>query len=194
MARSVLFIFCVIWGICATQAQSLKDVFKDNQELSDLFVNPCGIEHPFEEYDTESLRIDLDKIQSDYKFLSLGDYGNIFRVIPTVPENIGGVKIRQTTIVLNDSFNGIMYESDSCDNYKDMYTYLCNSLKNYSIYNDNEDYQDNDMAVFMLTDKYGVGISLMNDKKITMAFLMDMKNLKKFMNMSPDNNNTKVVP
>lgn len=184
--RNILSIICILLSVCVCQAQSLSEILKDNSELTSLFVRPAGIKGTLEDSNTESLKTFLEKANADYKYLNLGKYGNVFRVSPSKLD-IGGVNVSQTMLVLNDSFNGVIYESEPCENYKDMYTYLCNSLKKYSVSDKKEDCQADDMSVFMLSDKYGIGLSMMNDRKISMAFLMDMKNLMEFMNLNAGN-------
>lgn len=183
MKKIFLIIFALSF-VCAgnTKAQSLSDIFESNQELRSLFVNPAGLDQNIDSTDATSLNGELNAKDVPFNMFDMGTYGTIF-ILPQNKLTINGVDIDKTILVVNDNYSGIMYVSKPSDNFTDMCWHLDNQLKKLSISDVKEEFNTSGINVYMVSDKYGVGVINDPKRKVAMAALMDMKNLKSFLEM-----------
>lgn len=178
-------LFSAIFALSVNcHAQTVSSLLKDEPVLTQLFVHPFGLSSALESYNQESMKCDLNDMDQNFHYLDLGEIGKVFSV--KLPDSqLGGVPVNKAVLTLGKTFNSVMYESEPCDNYKDMCTYLGDYLKKFSKSSGDENYEGNQISVYMLSDKYGVGLLAMDDRKVSMAVLLDMKDLQGFMNLHP---------
>lgn len=181
--KRILILGCLIL-ICVGigNSQTLSEIMKGNETLTEIFVNPLGIKNAVDENNFKSLIADMDKLWLEYRSLNLGNYGNAISVNPS-DLNIGGVAVENLTILVQENMNGILYQSVSCDNYMDMYDFLEKSLQGFSKMSEKSLIPDLNINIYMLSDKYGIAINAINEHNTIMAMLMDMRNLKGFIGM-----------
>lgn len=165
-------------------SQTLAKVFENNQELTEIFVNPLGIENAVETNDVATLESEMKKLGLEFNSM---DFPILGHFIGIAPKNImiAGVDINQTMILVQNDMNGIIYISTPSDNYEDLAEYLEKSLAPYAISKGASSASSNggNTPVFMLSDKYGVAVKSLADKKTVIFMLMDMKNLQGFLSL-----------
>ena len=174
---------CMVLLSLVSSAQGVSELFKDNSEMKNLFVSPLGIDGVMENPDFDSLVSEVKSRGLDCKSLDLGEYGKILNIMPK-DIAIGGVCIDRMMMVVNKDFNGLIYQSEPSDNYKDMCSSLDKSLSGFAKMVDNAGSGTLQFNVYMLNDDYGIAVGAMDNTRTAMAFMMDMKNLKSFMNIA----------
>ena len=183
MKENLIIILSVFICNLSVQAQNISDLLGGDQELARIFVNPLGLDNAVDNTDFNLLTGEFDKLAIAYKALNVNGNGNAISVEPKGMD-IGGVEIDNLLIYIQDDMNCLTYKSVQGDNYREMFEYLNKTLPKYAI-NDGGSMSTNDnIKVYMLSDKYGIGVMAMDRQKTTLAMLMDMRDLNSFINMA----------
>lgn len=187
MKKLIILFVCILSVSDAIRAQSLTEILGSNKILSDLFVSPLGIENAIEEKNFISLTDKMSALGLEYKTINLGQYGNAVG-IKTDEMCINGVDIDNVMILVQDNINGIIYQSVSCDNYREMFDFINEELMSLSQIAEKSISVGN-MKVHMLTPEYGIAVGAFDQNKIVMTMLVDMRNLFGFLgSMSSESN------
>lgn len=178
----IISIICSILGIGTINSQELSEIFGNNETLTNIFVNPLGIYNAVDNTDFDSLKVSIDELGLDYKTIDLGPYGKLFAFAPEA-YTIAGVPIARFMILIQKDVNALIYQSASSENYKDMSDLLDNALTSISR---GSEYGSsmNSVNIHTLSDKYGVAVGSLDNKQISMAILMDIRNIKNFLSLS----------
>lgn len=172
----------IVFGIATANAETLREKFNGNTELNVLFLNPAGVSVDIDTADNAVLTKELNEKQIPFKHMNLGIYGNLF-VLPENKLAINGVNIGKSMLIVDNNYSGIMYISEPSDNYEDMYAHLTKELSKLAVSDTSEKFDSADIEIYMITEKYGIGIAKDPKNKTAIAMLMDMKNLEAFMQM-----------
>lgn len=184
MKRIVFILMCLSLWIGVGFSQTLSKLFENNQELTEIFVNPVGIENAVETNDVATLESEMNKLGLQFKSMDFPILGHFFG-IATKNFAIADVDISQIMILVQNDMNCIIYMSAPSDNYEDLAEYLEKSLAPYAISTGalSASTDGREVPVYMLSDKYGVAVKSLADKKTVMFMLMDMKNLQGFLSL-----------
>lgn len=185
MKRIATIICCILAITASAAAQNLSDVFKGNEALSKIFVNPMGIDNVLDQHDANALKADLDKLGLTYQTRDLGNYGEAFAITPSGFESfeIGGVPVARMVIMVQDSFNGLMFMSEPSDNYLDLCSYIDNALSGISKRIEGNAADPAGLHQYMLTDTCGIGVIPVPQNKTSIVMLMDIRNLMGFISL-----------
>lgn len=179
---SILMCLSLCMGVCSSQ--TLSKLFENNQEMTEIFVNPLGIENAVETNDVTTIESEMKKLGLQFKSM---DFPILGHFIGIAPEKfvIADVEINQIMILVQNDMNGIIYISAPSDKYEDLAEYLEKSLAPYAISKGALSASSNgsETPVYMLSDKYGVAVKSLSDKKTVMFMLIDMKNLQGFLSL-----------
>ena len=177
LAFSMLVCFSsLIW------AQSLSEIFKENESLQSIFVNPLGITDVIEDTDIESLESKVIQLGLSYDRQSLGPFGEALSVIP--PEfKIGGVDVSRMTILVNKAIKMLLLTTSPSDGFLGFCSYLEKHLHDYNIKMESNRNVRKNFKLYMVSDQYGIAVGSVANKKTATAILMDMHNLKGFIEL-----------
>ena len=176
MKKFATIICCILALTASATAQNLSDVLKGNDALVKIFVNPLGIDNVLDQHDANALKADLDKLGLTYEARDFGNAGEAIAITPSGFE-IGGVPVARMVITVLDNFNGLMYTTESSDQYLDFCAYLEKSLSGIATRVEGTPDDPNGINIFMLTDTCGIGIFSSPEDKTSIATLLDLRNL-----------------
>lgn len=170
----IFFVLSIPTGV----AQSLKSALSDYPELTKLFVFPCGIDEDVDSISVDRLKERLIDKGVKFKALDLGSMGTAFRLSPKDLE-IGNIKIESVIITIGKGFANVYYKTERTDEYEQMAKTLENYLRNFEKI-DNIDKTDDRVAVYHITDCYGIGILRVPQSKYAIFMLMNIKDPQSF--------------
>lgn len=183
MKKLILTLCCICVSMGMMHAENLSEILKSNDVLSGIFVNPLGMDNAVESNNIDSLIASLDK-DTEYKTLNLGVYGNVLSITPK-DMTIGGVKVAKLMIFVQNDANGMIIQSEPSENYKDMADYIDAAMKDFKTSSDaKESSAADNFKTYMLGENYGISVGSMPDQKMSLAMLLDMKNLKGFLSLA----------
>ncbi len=149
--------------------------------ISELFLSPIGIEQSLDQLDSTEIEECLMKEGLDYKKMNMGAYGT---VISVYPKNflIGGVGMARIIFILNEYAKMIMYESVQTEDYFNVCKAVEENLEKYAVSKDLPKNEIANPSTLMLSDSLGVSVGFISEKQISIIYIMDMNNLKGFLN------------
>ena len=182
MRRFATFISCLILGLSVSMSQSVSELFRGNVFLTSVFVNPLGIQNLPDYADAVSLENEIRASGNEYRSMNLGPFGEIFRIYPE------DMMIGETPVsgmaggVSNDSIM-LLYMSESSDSYESLYATLDEALSRYAKDTEKSTIGSTRYSIYMLTERYGVAVAADDDRKISLACLLDIRNLQGFLGL-----------
>lgn len=180
--KKVFLFLCLIVGIAQGMAESPAELFEGNALLTELFVSPLGMENLIGDKDAASVEGKIQNSGLEYKKMSIGPLGEAFGIFPTNMK-IGETEIASVGIAVNSDYTMLTYQSKVSDDYQDMCRVLDKALKKYAVNADKNDTGNGSFTIYMLSDQWGVAVGSDDSRKVSMAYLLDIENLKGFIGL-----------
>ncbi len=182
MNRILFLILCMIIGIAQGFAETPAEIFRGNELLTDLFVNPLGIPNVAEDTNAAAVETKIQNSGLEYKKMSLGPLGEVFCIFPS-DMKIGNTEIASLAIAVNKDYSMLAYQSKAAGDYKDMCRILDSALIKYAEKADKNVSGNGTFTIYMLSEQWGVAIGSDSIRKTSMAYLLDVKNLQNFIGL-----------
>lgn len=163
-------------------AETPTETSEGTRVLSEILLYPLGIEQSIDQLESSEIESELMKDGIECKVLNMGAYGTVITAYPT-NFLIGGVGIARIIFILNEYSKMVIYESVQSDDYLDIGKVIENKLENYSSRRDRTNGGNTNLSTFMLSDSLGISVGYLLEKQISMICVMDMDNLKGFLNL-----------
>lgn len=192
MRKIIMMLVCMLAVSNVSFGQNPADILGGDKALTDIYVNPLGIDNAIGEMDFNSLADKASKLGLEYMSINLGQYGNALGIKPN-GLSIGGVDVDNLMIMVQDNMNGILYQSASCDNYRDMFDFLNGKLGELPQLSE-KTVSEGNLKVYMLSPEYGIAVGAFDQNKMVMTMLMDMRNLFGFLSLPIQQENTPSTP
>lgn len=182
MKKTISIMIFLIAGISIGLAQTLSDLFKDDDFLTSVFVSPLGIPNLTDATDIAGVEEKIKESGNAFQLSSLGPFGEVYR-ISTENMTIGKTPIATMALCTNKDSLMLIYLSESTDSYYDMFESLDMALSRYSNTEDKHLLGKSNYRIHMLTNQYGIAIGTDQDRQISLACLLDIKNLQGFIGL-----------
>ncbi len=182
MKKVLFLILYLIVGMALGMAESPSELFKGNVLLTELFVSPLGMENLIGDTDAHSVEGKILDSGLEYKKMSMGPLGEVFCIFPTNMK-IGETEIASVAMAVNNNYTMLMYQSKECDDYQDMCRVLDTILRKYAEKADSNDTGHGSFTIYMLSEQWGVAVGSDDNRKVSMAYLLDIENLKGFIGL-----------
>ena len=182
MIRFKSLVMCLILGCGMSFAQNLSDLFKGNDFLTEVFVNPLGIEDLPNDTDAASIEEKIRQAGVEFKTMNLGPFGEVFRIIPK-GMMIGETEIAGIAIALSNNYSMIIYQSSQTEKYDDMCKVLVEALNPYAKSIEMREYNHIKFSIFMLTDRLGIAVGANEATTTSIACLLDIENIRSFLGL-----------
>ncbi len=182
MKRKLFFVLCLIVGIAQGMAESPAELFKGNVLLTELFVNPLGMDNLIGDKDAASVERKIQDSGLEYKKMSVGPLGEVFSIFPTNMK-IGETEIASLGIAVNNDYTMLAYQSKESNDYQDMCRVLDSALRKYAVKADKNDTGNGSFIIYMLSEQWGVAVGSDDGRQVSMAYLLDIENLKGFIGL-----------
>ncbi|MDE6512103.1 MAG: hypothetical protein K2L00_08465, partial [Muribaculaceae bacterium] len=114
--------------------------------------------------------------------MNLGRFGEIFRIDPR-GMLIGDTPVSGMAVCVNRDSVMLLYLSESSDTYASMYATLGKALSPYAKDIEKSTLGNTEYSIYILTEKYGIAIGADGDRKVTLACLIDVRNLQGFLSL-----------
>lgn len=185
MKRTATLIFCILSGIAVSMAQDLAEIFKGNDFLTEVFVNPLGISDLPDDADPSSVEKKIKDSGCDYRMTDVGVFGTVFSITPSPSKSmaIGEVPISGIGVCVNNDAVMVIYRSEATDNYMKVAEILDRELKTYAKSTEKSGPADRPFNIYMITDTYGIAVGTNEAQKTPLICLLDIRNLKGFLGL-----------
>lgn len=182
MKKVLFIILCLIVEMAQVKAESPAELFPGNVLLMELFVNPLGMENLIGDKDAASVEVKIQDSGLEYKKMSMGPLGEVFCSFP-INMKIGETEIASLAIAVNNDYTMLMYQSKESEDYDDMCRVLDTALRKYAEKGDRNDTGNGSFTIYMLSEQWGVAVGSDDSRKVSMAYLLDIENLKNFIGL-----------
>ncbi|MDE5848249.1 MAG: hypothetical protein K2H71_12965 [Muribaculaceae bacterium] len=162
-------------------ADSPNETLEAIESLDNMLLRPLGIEQSIGRLETSEIESDFKRRGFDYRKLDIGAYGTVIALYPT-NFDIGGVGISRIIFIMNEYAKMAMYESVPSTAYPDVCKAIEDNLNDNSIRKDMTNDGNTNLSTFMLSDSVGISVGSIPERQISVIYLMDMDNLKGFLN------------
>ena len=185
MKRPIFLILSLVIGFGICKAQNISELFKGNDFLTSVFVNPLGIKDLPDDTDPMSVENKIKQSGCEFRSIDMGVFGTMFSITPG-PSNhmtIGDVPVIGIGACINNDAVMIIYRMESTDDYMTLPEKLGRELKPYVKSAERSGSESNLLTVYMLTDTYGIGVGTNEKQKTAMVSLIDIRNLLGFISL-----------
>ena len=177
----ICFGILLLVGINPVYAAPPNETLEAVESLDNMLLRPLGIEQSISRLETSEIESDFKRRGFDYRKLDIGAYGTVIALYPT-NFDIGGVGISRIIFIMNEYAKMAMYESVPSTAYPDVCKAIEDNLNDNSIRKDMTNDGNTNLSTFMLSDSVGISVGSIPEKQISVIYLMDMDNLKGFLN------------